>query len=218
MNIERNSLTAGSPGQSSLGESTLGAGKGQPGSTRLSPDQEGGPEQGARGPEASGVVLASLIGGPPGGLGCAVTREMIVSRAREYVGTKHRHLGRRIGVSVDCVGLVSGVAKDLRITDHDLGVYSRLPDGETLIRELDKCLVPQNRAPKYGDVVVFWFTSPALPTHCGVIGNHPSVKDGLTLIHTYRQVGMVVEHILDQTWRDRIAKVYAYPGTEDSAS
>jgi NlpC/P60 family putative phage cell wall peptidase len=125
-------------------------------------------------------------------------------KAREYLGTPYHHIGRKKGIGVDCIGLISGVAQELGMTYHDLKVYSQRPDGVTLLREFDKCLT---RVPTHqpGDVLVFRFRKFA--THAGIVTDYG-------LIHTYATVGKVVEHVLDATWERRIVQAYRFPGIQ----
>jgi hypothetical protein len=41
---------------------------------------------------------------------------------------------------------------------------------------------------------------------------HIAIVTELGIIHTYAQVGCVVEHALNATWRARIVDAYAFPG------
>lgn len=136
-----------------------------------------------------------------------ITRQQIVDEARTYLGTKHHHCGRLKGVGIDCIGLLTGVAKHFGITSHDLKGYSRYPDGVTLLRELRKCL---NEIPKEfattGDVLIFWMDRQDRPCHAGILTSPD------TIIHTYTLVKEVVEHRLDDYWRTRIAGAFRYPG------
>jgi len=81
--------------------------------------------------------------------------------------------------------------------------YSQFPDGETLLREFGKCLLPGTG--EIGDVAVFWIRNRAFPSHAGIITPHG-------LIHTHAGVGKVVEHKLDARWRSRIVCFFTYPG------
>lgn len=135
-----------------------------------------------------------------------ITRNQVVYKAREYLGTPFHHIGRQKGLGVDCIGLVSGVAIELGITHHDLKAYSRQPDGETLLREFAKCLLPiPIEEAKPGDVLVFKFGRH--PTHAGIKTDHG-------LIHTYAMLGLVVEHNLDAPWQKRLCAAFRYPGVE----
>lgn len=133
-----------------------------------------------------------------------VPAQRVVDVAREYLGTPFVHQGRLKGVGIDCVGLLTCVAKELGLTNHDCTTYSRYPDGVTLCRELEKCLVSVREA-RLGRVVVFWIKRADLPTHAGILTD-------VGMIHTYQSVGKVVEHVLDAKWRRRITRFFRYPG------
>lgn len=137
----------------------------------------------------------------------------VVAEAREYLGTPFQHLGRRKGEGVDCVGLLTGVAQALGVTSHDLGVYSPWSTDDTLVRELDKCLIPTaHLSYKPGMAVVFRIGRRQM--HAGILAHHPSVNDLCTIIHALSRRdgrGKVSEHTLDEAWRDRIIRTYLFP-------
>lgn len=136
-----------------------------------------------------------------------ITTDLIIETARSYLGTPYHHCGRKKGLGVDCIGLVSGVAVELGLTFHDLKAYPRMPDGKTLINEFNKCLLPVPASDlQPGDIMVFWFRRPHLPTHAGI----KSFGDGM--IHTYTSLEKVVEHDMGDTWKKRLYCVYRYPG------
>ena len=44
--------------------------------------------------------------------------------------------------------------------------------------------------------------------HVAIVVPHIAIKGVLSIVHTDAMVGHVVEHILDEKWRRRIAKVW----------
>jgi uncharacterized protein YijF (DUF1287 family) len=57
-----------------------------------------------------------------------------------------------------------------------------------------------------GDIALMRFVRE--PHHVGIIGDY--AHGGLSLIHCYGEVGKVVEHRLNETWRGRILEVYRW--------
>lgn len=154
------------------------------------------------------------------------SRAEIVTTAREYINTPFFHEGRVKGENggVDCIGLLTGVAQEHNLTDHDFHGYPRQPDGVALIRELDIALEPTNGQQGYepewdvgeygiGDVLVFWIRNVLRPKHVAIVCE--GFARPLGLIHTWYEIGHVVEHDLDDRWLKRIAKAYRFPRVSD---
>lgn len=141
-------------------------------------------------------------------------RELIVEKARETLGTPFHHQGRLAGAGIDCVGLLVHVAKSLNIPHVDLAVYPLSPRGRWLEEILQKSLLPiQASDAGVGDVVCFWMRRPDLPQHVGIVSEASNGKI-LKIVHTYADVGKVVEHNFSGHWPNRIASVWRYPGVE----
>ncbi len=130
----------------------------------------------------------------------------VVEIARKWLGTKFHHQGRKLGVGVDCIGLIVEVGKELGLSFEDRVDYAREPMNGELQAVLEKYLVPAELKP--GCVVLFKLEKE--PQHVGIITDYNG--DGLGLIHAYAQARKVVEHNLDASWRERITGVYEYPG------
>jgi cell wall-associated NlpC family hydrolase len=138
----------------------------------------------------------------------------IIRVAREYLGTPWHHCGRVKGKEhggLDCVGLVSCTCKELGIrADSDLPSYSRHPDGKLLVEQIEKLDVTrldyEDDVLYPADIIVFRFIGER-PTHLGFLTDQG-------LIHTYRDVGRVVEHRIDDTWKRRIHLVFRFNNIE----
>jgi cell wall-associated NlpC family hydrolase len=132
----------------------------------------------------------------------SATRADVVAAARAYLGVPWIHQGRsRAGL--DCGGLIVCVAHDLGLwADFDVSGYGREPDGAMLRQHLER---QATRVLEHalGDILLLRFVR--LPQHLAICTE-------LGIIHTYAQVGAVVEHRLDAIWRARIVNAYAYPG------
>jgi len=130
----------------------------------------------------------------------------VVSKAREYLGTKFRHQGRLKGIGVDCVGLIVGVAHELGLSNFDAKNYGRDPDPKMMREVLNREMIPiKVNDAQPGDVL--WMVFYKEPQHL-------AIKTDVGIIHSYSGVGKVVEHVLDHTWRSRIREAYRFKGTE----
>jgi NlpC/P60 family putative phage cell wall peptidase len=132
-----------------------------------------------------------------------ITREQIVAEARTWLGTKYRHQGRVKGLSVDCVGLVFGVAAALGVPHQPVSDYSRRPDG-TLLPGIEAQTAPVTGAPAAGDIVVFQWA--AEPMHVAIL----TAPDHI--IHAFAINRVVCEHRIDERWQRRVACFRAFPG------
>lgn len=147
--------------------------------------------------------------------------ERIVNEARLWLGTRFHHQGRvRITENhkggCDCIGLVIGVASKLGLKSQhgslisylDNTNYNRLPDGEKLKTILETHLeeITDNNI-KIGDVLLFKFDKN--PQHVAIITD--LTKDGLIfIIHAYAPSRKVVEHHLDEEWKEKIVGIYRF--------
>lgn len=134
----------------------------------------------------------------------------VVRAARALVDTPYRHQGRS-KKGMDCAGIVITVGKTLGLLDFDITDYERWPDGKTLRslceeygEERDK------RFMRPGYVVLIAFKGQE--QHLGIIGDYPQAEGEVSLIHAYAGAGKVVEHRLDDKWRNRVVAAYVYKG------
>lgn len=129
---------------------------------------------------------------------------MIDVLARQYLGVPFRHLGRNPAVGIDCVGLLVLALDGAPATALDPRTYGTEPTNGLLESYLAAAFGPPiHEEPAAGDVVSMRFGGPV--RHVAIVGEG---EHGLTLIHTSRMIGKVVEHRLDARWRRRIAGVY----------
>lgn len=136
-----------------------------------------------------------------------ITRNDIISKAREYLGTPFRHQGRsRTGL--DCIGLIVRVAHDLELSKEDFLQYDRRPNNFQLQfylgQHLEKRSNPKDILP--GDIILF--SLPSYPCHVAFY------SDTDTIIHSLANRKKVVEHRLDEEWKSRIRGVYYFGGIE----
>lgn len=122
-------------------------------------------------------------------------RSLIVSTARDWLGTPFHHQARLKAVGVDCIGLVIGVARELQLIQPEFDVtgYSRYPDGRALMTMAREKMTPVTLDQmQVGDVVVVGFDK--LPQHFGIIGDYR--HGGFSIIHAASAYGKVVEQRL----------------------
>jgi len=158
----------------------------------------------------------------------SVTREQVIAKAREYIGTPLDHQGRRKGANgrIDCVGVVLCVAEELGILDKDgapLGRndhlnYGPQPHGK-LVHETTKTrLVMKWEASDTrpmpdlvpGDVVTL--RNPRAACHAGIL---TSINGRVAIVHAYPSgtpKPCVVEHVLNAKWISRIEGIFTFPG------
>lgn len=146
------------------------------------------------------------------------TKSEIIREARSWIGTRFHHQGRvkknggdRGGC--DCIGLIIGVADNVGLTCHgrkysefDRSDYARTPDGSQLQAAFAKYLreIPVSDI-EPGDILMFRFDKD--PQHVGIVSN---LNDHIGLIHCYMQARGVVEHGLDDYWKERIVAAFEY--------
>lgn len=143
--------------------------------------------------------------------------DAIVACARGWLGTRFHHQGRlkktrEHAGGVDCLGLLVGVAKELKLQDvnglplslHDVFTYPHLPDVEKLQQSLCNCLelisIDQMCV---GDVALIRISE--RPQHLAILTDF---NNGPGVIHAYAPAKKVVEHALDAWWQERIYRAY----------
>jgi len=145
-------------------------------------------------------------------------KKEIVKEARKWLGTKFHHQGRVRGVGCDCIGLIIGVVKELKISsglfdkqgreialhEFDRKDYGKMPDGFRLKRELQECLNEVGIGEvEAGDILLFRFEEN--PQHVAIATDY---NDGLGIIHCYMQAEKVVEHRLDDVWQEKLVSAF----------
>jgi len=142
---------------------------------------------------------------------------LIVACARGWLGTRFHHQGRLKKTDqhkggVDCLGLLVGVAAELKLSAPDGAAlaayddthYSHQPDTKYLQEKLSSLLTPI-AVSKISPGDVFLLNIDESPQHLGIVSN---MAEGLGLIHAYAQARRVVEHRLDTWWRSRIQMAF----------
>jgi hypothetical protein len=161
-------------------------------------------------------VTACCSGTPAG-----ATREKIAAKAREYLGTPYRHQGRVKGRAMDCLGLVICVAEELALADaqgkpfrRDQHLdYPRAGDSRRLMAEFCGPRLVEVSQVKIGSIVLLRLARD--PVHLAIAG---TMQKQASLIHVrasrqrHHSRFFVVEQLIDQKWRNRIVKVFDFPG------
>ena len=140
-----------------------------------------------------------------------VTREQIVACARGQLGVMWQHQAASAGTAVDCIGLVRIVAGELFGIRGAIPAYGRTPHNRTLELELAKHLTLKGSGAQLaavGDVLIMSWLARTDPHHAAIV----TQTDPIWVLHSYAQVGRVVEHPLNAVWLARIRGVYGWPG------
>lgn len=139
----------------------------------------------------------------------------VVEEARRWVGTPYRHQAAVLGVGCDCIGLVRGVADRLGVMPVDdwsmIGAYSRTPSPLRMGEHMRRWLLPVNQ-PQDGDIAwIEW--REGMPMHLAILAHGPN---GPSLIHSYENVGRVVEHSFSGEWPARVQSWWRIPALKGS--
>ena len=140
-----------------------------------------------------------------------MSRDQIVSAARQLIGTPYLHQGRVPGHGVDCVGVGVCVAWacGIKPTTWNITGYRRIPDGHSLMRHLRENMAGEVdlQGTQPGDLVVIAFDR--FPHHVGIAGDYHG--SGLSLIHADNRAGRVVEQRLVFNEEIRFVTSFVFP-------
>lgn len=165
------------------------------------------------------------------------SRSDVVACARQWIGTPYHHQASRLGVGVDCIGLVRGVWRALYGSEPEgLPGYGRdwaeATGRETLLEAGRRHFVEvAPDAVRAGDVLLFRYRPQAVAKHAGILT--PSAEIGrelhegdpsasqlgdpaarFSLIHALERAP-VTEVPFIGWWRRRIAAAFRFPGVID---
>jgi len=149
-----------------------------------------------------------------------ISPDTIIAEARRWVGTPYRHRAARLGIGVDCVGLIRGVAEATGVrtlSDAEwkpFETYSRTPNPEKMRQAMELFLEPSDVSAKIiaPDAFVCWLAwREHLPMHVGFA----AALDGRrTLIHAALPIGQCVEHGFTDEWLSRVNSWWRLPGVD----
>lgn len=136
----------------------------------------------------------------------------VVSEARKCLNVKYVDQGRSPEQGFDCVGLpfYVGNACGQVPVGYVFPVYGRGSNHINLMKVCEDLMVriiPVSISNvRLADILILGFGQ--LPTHMGIVADHPS--GGFTLIHAYEYAvpPRVVEHYLDGSWFGRVKRIY----------
>lgn len=141
-----------------------------------------------------------------------MTPDQVIAVARTWLGTPYHHQGRLKHVGVDCIGLILGVGSECGQHGFDRPEFvaygRRPPRGKSMLTYFDDLIVARAGEPQPSDILVFWVNKETKRPQ------HIALYTGSTLIHTFADIGRVVEHGFSPEWREKLVKTYRFPGVE----
>lgn len=139
-------------------------------------------------------------------------KNKIVICARSFIGTRFHHQGRlkktdRHRGGIDCLGLLIGVAQELNLpfTEYDETSYSHYPDTQKLRHKLTDTLQEISKEDmREGNILLL--NIDGNPQHLAIVSE---LSDEPAMIHAYALARKVVEHMLDDWWKQWIEAVFS---------
>lgn len=136
-------------------------------------------------------------------------RDRIVQAAQRYIGTPFHYQGRRLGIGIDCGGLILCAARDAGLPVIDRPTFRRAlcsyPRGPKLMTELaSQCRQVKQAQP--GDIMAFWWNP------INKWASHLALRSFTGIIHTSTESKQVVEQPLAEFWHDRFVAAFELPG------
>lgn len=142
-----------------------------------------------------------------------LTRSIIVTETRSWIGTPYRHQASLKGVGCDCLGLVRGVWRAVMGDEPERAPpyapdWAEAASGEALADAAARHLVTVDReAFQKGDVLLFrWRVN--LPAKHAAIVTAPDL-----MVHAHDGAA-VTEVAIAPWWRRRLAYAFRFPGAE----
>jgi len=132
----------------------------------------------------------------------AVTPD-VIAKARSFIGTPFKHMGRIPGEGLDCIGLIQVTLHECGLLlDKQTGGYGRAARPGMLIGGLEDTFQRVNPSEmREGDIILFSITSE--PQHVAWYTGDD------TFIHAYALTPRrVTEQRLNKQWRTRIRGVF----------
>lgn len=135
-------------------------------------------------------------------------RKEICTIAKSLIGTPYAH-AQKSEWGTDCANyaIMVGEKLGLRFQTVDMN-YSRVPDGQMLLK---LCTEMTGRSKditeaKPGDILLMRFNE--APQHIAIL-----VEDDY-IVHAYMRARKVVMERFNDTWKERVIKVFEYPNVE----
>ncbi len=141
----------------------------------------------------------------------------VVAEARRWIDTPVAHRGRKLGVGVDCVGLVIMVGLALKVLQlpdvlsDAWAKYGLLPNPESMRRALDTYLVRVAGDHQDGDIGRFSLVRDGPPMHLAIMSTQAGRP---AMIHARADIRRkrVVETGYAATWPEWNQGFWRYPG------
>jgi len=139
--------------------------------------------------------------------------DLILTEAREWLGTPYRHQASCKGAGADCLGLLRGVWREVYGAEPEpVPAYSAdwsEPQGEeALWRAAARCLLPKLQGDAaLGDVILFRMREQGVAKHIGLTSG---VGTEAKFIHAYSGHG-VVESAFSEPWARRVVARFEFP-------
>ena len=145
-----------------------------------------------------------------------IPRARILGEAYTWLGTPFAHQGDLKGIGCDCIGLLSGVARNCGVEDAERWQldrrryqYGPMPFPSMLRAAVSEYLDPLPLMDALaGDVLLMTFFRE--PMHFAII----TEREPMRMIHGYQPVGRVVENSVDAKWHKRIIGTFRMRGVE----
>ena len=135
--------------------------------------------------------------------------DLVVSAARQWLGTPYRHQAATLGAGCDCLGLLRGVWRTL-YDDEPMVMPPYRADmrdvthAGALEAAAERFLLPVAGPLQAGQVLLFRLTGMAAAKHCGILVGPDR------FIHSQERLG-VVEASLTEAWARRISGRFTFP-------
>jgi len=142
-----------------------------------------------------------------------ISRQAILTEARQWIGTPYRHQASAKGAGCDCLGLVRGVWRALYGAEPELAPdytpdWAERAGSETLLHAAQRHLRETSLAQAApGDVLLFRMDARAPIKHAAILDEQAHI------IHAYWGRA-VVRSRFAPWWRARCAAVFSFPDVD----
>lgn len=145
-----------------------------------------------------------------------ISAAVLIAEARRMVETPYVHLGRLPGVGIDCFGLLVLAAAAVGAPFEDGRPYRAAPSPRWMLGELARRMDRvAGLEPRPGLVATFGCPDPKRPQHFGLLTDYRhGGGETIGILHTYAEVGRVVETGLGGVWRTRLHGLWRIRGVD----
>lgn len=143
-----------------------------------------------------------------------INSKKILNISKTWLGTRFHFNGRikknqNNAGGIDCIGLILKIGEEVNSTYngkniiyYDYLTYSRYPNKWEMEEFLNKYFIKiTEKQAKIGDLIYFNFTNKL---------EHIAVISDIGIIHCYIEAKQVVEHNLNDYWKEKIIAYYRY--------